>query len=339
MKNHSWILEILLGILAFGLAQYGVKALIARLEKRYQTGWKARLGKILQIPLSSLFWILGILYLIDVIGDYTGFSSTDRYIHALQKASAIGCVVWIFYRWKREVELVFQKNPSKRVDLTTIQMVSRLATIGVGMLAALIILQTFGINVTPLLAFGSVGAASLGFASKDVIANFCSGILLQMSRPFIIGDFITLPEKNLSGSVEDIGWFRTSIRDTEKRIAYLPNNLFSTLLLINSSRVTHRHIKQQLKIRFKDIDKLPELASQMKAHLEKHPEIDPRSVYITLKAFGDYACEIDIDAYSTTLDPKAFVQFQNTMLLELIGILKEAGVQLAIPVMHWQQES
>ena len=81
-------------------------------------------------------------------------------------------------------------------------------------------------HIAPLLAFGSIGAASLGFAGKDVIANFCSGLMLHITRPFVIGDEIMLPEKNLEGNIEEIGWFKTSIRDKEKRAVYLPNNFF-----------------------------------------------------------------------------------------------------------------
>jgi small-conductance mechanosensitive channel len=78
-------------------------------------------------------------------------------------------------------------------------MVGKLATVAVGVLSGLIILQIFGVNIAPLLAFGSIGAASIGFAGKDVMANFCSGIMLHITRPFIIGDQIYLPEKNLEG--------------------------------------------------------------------------------------------------------------------------------------------
>ena len=109
--------------------------------------------------------------------------------------------------------------------------------------------------------------------------------------------------------------------------------------LINSTRITHRHIKQSLKIQFSDIEKLPQIANRMRAALEKNPQIDPLCpLHVTLRSFGDYACEVEVEAYSTITDQKLFFLFQNGILLELMEILKAMDVQLAIPTMQWQQK-
>ncbi len=338
-SNYFWWVEGLVGILALLAIQYTVKRVIARAEKHNRLGWKARLGKIFRLPLTVLIWILGAVYLIDTAGEHVGFSIAVKYLDAAQKTAVVGCMTWIFYRWKREVELAFLAQPAKKIDLTTVHMVSRLAAVAVGVLSGLIILQIFGVNTGPLLAFGSIGAASIGFAGKDVIANFCSGIMLQIARPFVIGDQILLPEKNLEGHIEEIGWFRTSIRDKEKRAVYLPNNFFSTMLVINASRMTHRHIKQQLKIGFDNTNKISEIVDKIRDHLQESPGIDTHyPVHVFLKTFGDYACEIEIEAYSSVLDLAAFNRFQHKVLLELQAILQEMNVELAIPTTYWKAE-
>ncbi len=336
-SNYFWWVEGLVGIGALLIIQYGVKIAIRHAEKKNRRGWKTRLGKIFRLPLSVLIWVLGAAYLIDVASEHINFSIAVKYLDAIRKTAVIGTITWIFYRWKKEVELAFLAQPSKKVDSTTVHMVGKLATVAVGVLSGLIILQIFGVNTAPLLAFGSIGAASIGFAGKDVMANFCSGIMLHITRPFVIGDQIYLPEKNLEGHIEEIGWFRTSIRDKEKRPVYLPNNFFSTMLLINVSRMTHRHIKQILKIGFENINKVPEIVEKMKAHLLKIPQIDARyPVHVFLKTFGEYACEMEIEAYSTITDQEAFNEFQHRILLELEAILQEANVPLAIPVAAWK---
>lgn len=172
------------------------------------------------------------------------------------------------------------------------------------------------------------------------MANCCSGIMLQVTRLFVVGDQIYLPEKNLEGVIEEIGWMRTSMRDKEKRAVYLPNNFFSTMLVINISRMTHRHLKQLMKISFKNIHKLSAAVDRMRSHLVSCPQIDTHyPIHVFLKSFGDYACEVEIEAYSTILDLEAFNRFQHTMLLELQSILKEMDIQLAIPTMLWTEES
>ncbi len=337
---YLWLIKSLFGIGVLVALQYGLKRVLSRTEKKNKEGWKARVSKIFRLPLTVLIWILGAVYLLDIGGVQIGFTFADSYLHAFRKAAMVATIAWIFYRWKHEVEVSFLAHPTKKVDFTTVQMVSRLATLAVGILSGLVILQIFGVNIAPLLAFGSIGAASLGFAGKDVMANFCSGIMLHITRPFIIGDQIYLPEKNLEGLVEDIGWFRTSIRDKEKRAVYLPNNFVSTMLLINVSRITHRHIKLQLKIGFNNIDKISDIVNKMHDHLVKKPQLDTKyPVHVFLKNFGDYACEIEIEAYSNIKDQEIFNRFQHTILLELQAILRDMNVSLAIPITYWKIEN
>ncbi len=339
-SNYFWWMEALLGIVALLAIQWGVKIAIARTEKQNKQGWKSRVGKIFHLPLSLLIWVLGALYLIDVVGEPIGFSIAIKYLEPVRKTMVVGCITWIFYRWKHEVEEALLAQSVKKVDSTTIQMVGRLATVAVGVISGLIILQVFGVNIAPLLAFGSIGAASLGFAGKDVMANFCSGIMLHITRPFVIGDQIYLPEKELEGHIEEIGWFRTSIRDKEKRAVYLPNNFFSTMLLVNISRMTHRRFKQQLKIGFDDVSKVSQVADKMRMHLENTPEIDTKyPLHVYLKSFGEYACEIEIDAYSTLIDQELFNRLQQRILMELQAILQEMDIELAIPASLWKTKA
>ncbi len=198
-------------------------------------------------------------------------------------------------------------------------------------------MQTFGVDVGPLLAFGSIGAAAVGFAGKDVIANFCSGLMLQITRPFIEGDQISLPEKQLEGHIEEIGWFRTTIRDKDKQSVYLPNNCFSTHIVVNVSRLTHRHFKQTIKIPLEAVGKVDGAIAKMKETILQAWEVDQAlSVHVFLKTFGDYACEIEIEFYSKVIDQAVFNQFQQALLLKLKADLATMDVPIALPVMSWK---
>jgi MscS family membrane protein len=250
----------------------------------------------------------------------------------------IGCFGWLFFRWKNEIETILLTDYSSRVDRTTVQIVGRLATLLIGVITALIVMQAFGVNVVPLLAFGSIGAAALGFASKDVMANFCSGIMLQITRPFVRGDQIFLPEKHLEGHIEEIGWFRTSIRDNEKRAVYLPNNFFSTMLVINVSRMTHRRVKQTIKVPLDASQRITEAVPKIHEALSQMKGIDTHlPVHVFLKSFGDYACEIEVEAFSSVLNIEAFNRFQQEVLLKVKGVLAEMDIELAIPKTLWTQ--
>jgi MscS family membrane protein len=332
ISNSLWWIEALLGVVALIAAQYGVKKFLRRKAYGETEGWKSRIGKIVQPPLTLLLWIVGIFYLVHVIGDRMGFAVVIGYIDALRKAGVVICFVWLFFRWKADFEKVLIADPHKKIDLTTVRMIGRLATIAAGVITGLIILQIFGVNTAPLLAFGSIGAASIGFAGKDVIANFCSGIMLHVTRPFVTGDAIYLPEKALEGYIEEIGWFRTSIRDKEKRAVYLPNNFFSTMLVINISRMTHRRFKQTLKIPFTQADKVELFISKVRDLLQSDPQIDQtQPMFVYLNKFIDHTCEVEIEAYSTIVDQEMFNRHQQQFLLKIQEILHREAIPLAIP--------
>ncbi len=337
-SNYFWLVQALAGFLGvFGL-QYGIKKLISMAGKKKGEGWRLRIAKILKPPVTALLWALYAVYLIKVCGKHFDFGSGMDYLSSVRKAAVIVCSSWLFFRWKNEIETTLLADPSKKVDVTTVRMVGRLITLAIGLVTSLVILQTFGVNIAPLLAFGSIGAASIGFAGKDVMANFCSGIMLQITRPFVRGDQILLPEKHIEGHIEDIGWFRTSIRDIEKRAVYLPNNYFSTMVVVNITRMTHKRLKQTLKLPLTSIEKISDAIPQIREMISLTETIDNHyPLHVFLKTFGDYACEVDIEAYSTITDNEMFNKFQQAMLLKVQAILAEKEIPFALPTMSWKQ--
>ncbi len=330
---YLWLIEALMGVCLLVGVQYGLKKIILNYRKKsHAHDWRGKLDQIAYRPLSILLWIVGLVYVVDVIGNHFGFVKAAGYMMELRRAATVASFAWLFFRWKSEFQQSFLADKAKKVDAGTVLAIGRLSTIAILILSGLIILQIFGLNIAPLLAFGSIGAASLGFAGKDVIANFCSGLMLNITRPFVVGDQILLPEKDLEGFIEEIGWFRTSIRDKEKRAVYLPNNYFSTQLVVNISRMTHRHFKQSIKIPFVKVGEIESLSEKIREILKAHPKVDSgAAIYVHLDSFGDSAAEFEIEAYSTEIDQDGFYRVQQEILLLIFRELEKSAIELAIP--------
>ncbi|HEX2580290.1 MAG TPA: mechanosensitive ion channel family protein [Rhabdochlamydiaceae bacterium] len=344
-SNYFWLIEAAAGFLGLYGIQCGINKLIALTGKKKGEDWRLRSAKILKPPVTTLLWALYSVYLIKIFGKHFDFGShfsfVMEYLGAVRKTAVILCSVWLFFRWKNAIETNLIVEHAKKVDVNTVRVVGRLITLAIGLVTTLVTLQTFGVNIAPLLAFGSIGAASIGFAGKDVIANFCSGIILQITRPFVQGDQILLPEKHIEGQIEDIGWFRTSIRDIEKRALYLPNNYFSTMVVVNVTRMTHKRIKQTLKLPLTSIEKISDAIPKIREMISRTETIDNHfPTHVFLKTFGDYACEVEIEAYSTITDNEKFNQFQQQLLLKVQAILAEKEIPFALPTMNfmsWKQ--
>ena len=329
-----WCIEALIGAGVLLGVQIGIKKATNYLSSKAnkELDWHIYLPQIILAPVSFLLWIVGATYVLDIIGQQIGFSDVLGYLAPLRKATVIATLAWMLFRWKSALQKVFLRAKAQNVDSGTLEIVGRLSTIAIVILATLLILQAFGINIAPLLAFGSIGAASLGFAGKDVIANFCSGLMLHITRPFVIGDDIMLPEKNLEGHIEEIGWFKTSIRDKEKRAVYLPNNFFSTMVLVNVSRMSHRRIKQVLHIDYADATKIAECSEKIRGYLQSAKGIDSKMpIYVHCRSFGPYAFEIEFEAFSTHTKLKDFYPIEHQVLLGVQREIEALGVIPASP--------
>ena len=114
---------------------------------------------------------------------------------------------------------------------------AKLLRLSVIITAGLVVLQTLGFSISGVLAFGGVGGIAVGFAARDLLANFFGGLMIYLDRPFSVGDWVRSPDRNIEGTVERIGWRLTVIRTFDKRPLYVPNSVFANIAVENPSRM------------------------------------------------------------------------------------------------------
>ncbi len=139
------------------------------------------------------------------------------------------------------------------------------------LVAGLLFLQAFGVDIQGLLV--AIGGLSfiLGFALKDILANFFSGLVLLIDTPFRFGDVIELANGK-RGVIKHIGLRLTELYliDTHSQI-YIPNATFEGQNIINLSRPTN-HYYYTISIPIKG-DVAPALAiSMMEKVVLAHPD-------------------------------------------------------------------
>jgi len=105
-----------------------------------------------------------------------------------------------------------------------IKNILRIVIIALGLL---IILDSLGVSITPIMASLGVGGLAIGLALKDTLANYFSGFYLLVDKPVRIGDFIRL-DSGEEGYVEEIGWRSTRIRMLANNTVMIPNGVFSS---------------------------------------------------------------------------------------------------------------
>jgi small-conductance mechanosensitive channel len=90
-------------------------------------------------------------------------------------------------------------------------------------LGALVILDSVGVSITPIVASLGIGSLAVALALQDTLANFFSGVYLLFDRPLEMGHFVKL-ESGDEGVVEKIGWRSTQIRTLANNTVVIPNS-------------------------------------------------------------------------------------------------------------------
>jgi len=248
LQGNMWIAEVFIVVLVAGICNYAISIAYRRIHPRLQKShniWDNSTAKAIYKPAALLVWIFGISLAAEIIsehGKYTGL------IDKIPEARSLGIVVllgWFLIRLVGEVEKNILQPPGGKIppDKTTVHAIGKLVRMSVIITSVLIGLQTFGIGISGLLAFGGIGGAAVAFSAKDLLANFFGGLIIYLDRPFAVGDWIRSPDRNIEGTVENIGWRLCRIRTFDKRPLYVPNGIFNSISVENPSRMTNRRIK------------------------------------------------------------------------------------------------
>ncbi|MBW8485507.1 mechanosensitive ion channel family protein [Actinomadura parmotrematis] len=117
-------------------------------------------------------------------------------------------------------------------SVTIFANITRVVVLGIGVL---IMLQSLGVSITPLLGALGVGGLAVALALQDTLANLFAGVHVLASKTIEPGDYIRL-STGQEGYVVDINWRNTSIRTLADNIEVIPNQRFSDTILTNYHR-------------------------------------------------------------------------------------------------------
>jgi len=339
--DYIWLIKLsafLLLILAVHLFLRRIAWHFKRHARFREYDWRSRIDYIFLTPLHVLLWILFFAFAISLSAPHLGMDQTSWNFSSMRNAAIVACLAWFFLRWKK----IFQQSLLMRqvrgkidVDSHSIQIMGKVSSFIVIFISLLIVLQIFGLNVMPLIAFGGIGAAAAGFASKEVIANFFGGLMIHLTRPFVVKDLIELPGKKILGYIEEIGWYYTSVRDLKKQPIFIPNSMFATEVMVNQSRITHRRFEESIGIRYEDAAKVDFLVKKIRELLAAHPVIDhSQPLLASMVSFGSTSLEIEIKAYTLSTDLEEFLQIRQEILLKIYEIVIHAGADFSSGILN-----
>jgi small conductance mechanosensitive channel len=212
-------------------------------------------------------------------------------------------------------------------DLTVENLIKQVAYYAVWILGFIVALDAFGFDPQTVATGLGLTSLALGFALKDILSNFISGILILVLRPFELGDQIIVGDTE--GNVERIELRATQIRTYDGRVVLVPNAEVFTSRITNNTAAPIRRSSVTLFLGY-DSD-LPrammvmEEAAQSASGVLTEPEV---SIRIRELAQDDIIVEVRFWTDSRRSD---FVATTSTVRASIVAALKNAGIGLPEP--------
>jgi len=323
------VVTIVVNYVAQLLLRQGLKA-----SAKTTTVWDEALLRSANRPLLAAIWIVGAGFMVPVLEQHFDFAVLEEAL-AVRDVLLIACVAWFLLRFISRVTkniVQLRKSRGEDFDLTTVDALGKLARLVVVVMAVLMAAQSLGFQVTGLLALGGVGGLAVGFAAKDLLANFFGGLTIYLDRPFGVGEWIRSPDKSIEGTVEYISWRHTRIRAFNKNPIYVPNSVFTTIVVENPSRMSHRRIKESVGLRYDDFAVVGPVVADIKSMLQQHPGIDQtQTLIVNFNQFGASSLDILIYTFTRTTKWIEYHEVKQDVLLKIGEIIERHGAEIAFP--------
>lgn len=335
-QSHTWIVQVFIIVLVTLVASLIAKKIFDRLEKsaaKSNTFWDDLLVSSARKPVRVFIWLNGLLLAVDVVRQVSN-EPIFNFVDPVQDVSFIVLFAWFMISFIKTGEETVQdptnvKNP---IDATTASALGKLLRLSVLITTGLVVLQSMGFSVSGVLAFGGIGGIAVGFAAKDMLANFFGGLMVYLDQPFKVGDWIRSPDQNIEGTVEDIGWRHTRLRTFDLRPIYVPNATFTNITVENPSRMLNRRIYETIGVRYADAGKVAAIVEQVKTMLQEHEEIDhTKTLMVNLNTFASSSVEFFVYTFTKTINWVEYHGIKQEILLNIINIIEANGAEIAFP--------
>lgn len=235
----------------------------------------------------------------------------------------------IFYvgKWlaKRVIDVVKRVMARNEVDPTIANFAGHIAYVALLAFVIIAALAQLGIPTASFVALVGAAGLAIGLALQGSLSNFASGVLLVLFHPIKLGDYIEAG--GVSGSVEEINVFSTTLITPDRRTITVPNSLVLGGPIINYSTSTSRRIDLVISVGY-DTE-----LGEAKALIEQVVKDDERVLVEKDLTIG----VLELGASSVDLAVRPWVASENYLatkfeLQEAIkNALDKAGISIPFP--------
>ncbi len=143
---------------------------------------------------------------------------------------------------------------SKKLDQTLTKTLSNVVIIGLKVLVVVCLVGYLGIETSGISAVIASLGVCVGLAVNGTLSNLAGGVMILITRPFKVGDYISA--QGYEGTVEEIKICNTKIITIDNKVVYLPNSALSTGSIMNFSEKEERRVDLTFSVAGNDPEKV-----------------------------------------------------------------------------------
>ncbi|XP_028109798.1 mechanosensitive ion channel protein 1, mitochondrial-like [Camellia sinensis] len=259
----------------------------------------------------------------------------SQYIAPVWRGAIIVAFVWFLYRWKTNVisrALAFRSIAG--VDREKLLTLDKISSVGLFVLGLMALAEACGVAVQSILTVGGIGGVATAFAARDILGNILSGLSVQISQPFSIGD--TIKAGSVEGQVVEMGLTTTSLLSAEKFPIIVPNSLFSSQVIVNKSRARWRAMVKKIPLETVDVSKIPVITEDIKSMLRSNPKVflEKEPPYCYLSQIGRLYADLTLGCNLKQMSKDELYSTEQDILLQSVQIIKQHGSTLGSRTME-----
>jgi len=215
-------------------------------------------------PLELILIVASFIYAASVVEGLAFWANTIKSfslaIFALLAGYLLSEATGAFFRWYYEEG---SKEKMVRMDVTLLPLLRKVTKVIIYVVATSIALSFLGVDVTAILAIGSITGLIIGLAGQETLANFFAGVALLTDRPFSYGDVIRFPTGEVA-VLKRIGLRSSVLEDLDHNMVVISNSELAKQRITNFCKPTHRtKVSLSLSIAHgQDIEKIASLISE-----------------------------------------------------------------------------
>lgn len=209
----------------------------------------------------------------EFVSDITKYFNLERFI---PRVIAFLVILAIAIALTRLVRKSFKKLQSMhKISSIFGTLMRKVLNAIIWVVAAVFILQDFGVDLTPVIAGLGISGVVLGFALQETIASFFSGFIIAVKRPFEIGDYVSIG--GTEGTVKTMDIMGVSLATGDNKLITMSNKNVWGSVIINTSALDKRRIDMIVPVAYDtDLVKAKDVISSV---ILSYPEVlkDPEA--------------------------------------------------------------